>query len=603
MLHAAAGTHHLADARRAGAAVLDTTALRPQRLQRKCLDACSYADVCLSSRDGLLVPDTTQLEPAWRSEFGASGWLHNRSKPSGLRLLPLQPWRSRRARDQNQARTGREAGLLYLKGDVLTVNCWRQALHRTNPSHLLVSYSLLLQAAVDGEVGRRTRGAPLAAIVFHQCPGGAHGAPTPWPFASAVWRVIETRLREAKLTDASTQLLTLTAEHTFGGSAYGSPRRLPGVDEPLVCAQRLHAIEPTYRFLAKMDDRVLTAWREGYTREYNRRLPAGSPDAIREMPRSLPADIQLPSPRVMRRVEAAKGRNGSTCGTACARSLRVALWQRSAGSANGRRHIHGEATIAALVSEVTDEPLLQRVPSENMSWVEQVQLARAADVILTAHSSALVNLVFADTATAVIEMSAIHVDGTFCGSAGPLVRGYFMSYGHLPLGPAPQQHAMSGGGAALRPDFTLVKAMDRCHFERKRDNGKFTCPTADLKNSDLLVNEQRLRADLHAAASLLCSCDQKEREQLQRLAQQACFPNEPLHSWRAKPQRRGRSRRLGGGRGTAAKPKPATTRRAKTAGKSGGKTAGKSGGKSDGKSGGKSGGKDPRKTAVAKWSH
>ena len=401
--------------------------MHPQRLQNCSQpgEICSFRDVCLSSADGILVPSVPTLDSAWRAEFGINGWLHNQRKPTGQRLLAWDEIRSARSPVPE---------LLYIKGDVFTVNCWRQALGRTNPSHLLQGYARLLQvqrgtgrvttpastppspftlspypqAAVDGEITRRTR--RLAAIIFHQCAGGPHGVPRAWEFGSAVWRIVERHLLSVGLVDASTSLFTLSQPSTYNArQARKRQGKRPGSGDVVLCAQKLHTGKPSFSHIGRMNEPVLRAWRSGYVAEYNSRLPAGSSLLIDAVPEARSVDLTRPSPRVAARMLPAAVGNASSCGGSCSRQLRVMLWQRSASSQNGRRHLFKESTIARLVAEISDIPMVLRVPSESMSWSEQVRLVRSADIIMTAHSSALANVAFADTATAIIELGAIHV--------------------------------------------------------------------------------------------------------------------------------------------------------------------------------------------------
>ena len=103
---------------------------------------------------------------------------------------------------------------------------------------------------------------------------------------------------------------------------------------------------------------------------------------------------------------------GGTCGSRCSRRLKVVLWQRDEKSANGRRKLFGVAAVAELVRQISHVPLRVIRPSSSMPWVEQVRLVRSADVIISAHSSGLVNVIFAHPATVVIELQAVHTDGT-----------------------------------------------------------------------------------------------------------------------------------------------------------------------------------------------
>ena len=131
------------------------------------------------------------------------------------------------------------------------------------------------------------------------------------------------------------------------------------------------------------------------------------------------------------------------------------------------------------------------------------------------------------------------VDGTFCLSGRKLVRGYLMSYGHMPL-----ERTNGTPSMDAVPDFGLIKAMDRCHYDK---SATFKCPSVELKNSDLLISTERLRADLRAAATILCSCSTEERRALQSLADESCFANVPLHSARSRRFQYGDASPPGGG--------------------------------------------------------
>ena len=130
---------------------------------------------------------------------------------------------------------------------------------------------------------------------------------------------------------------------------------------------------------------------------------------------------------------------------------------------------------------------------------------RSADIIISAHSSGLVNLVFAHPAIVAIELQAVHTDGTFCRNGRRFVRGYLMSFGHLPV---------DANGTA---DYAAIQDVDSC-------TAGGACKTyGRIKSADLLVDTVRLRADLRAADTLLCGCSTAERRKMQRRAQ--CFMN------------------------------------------------------------------------------
>ena len=421
----------------------------------------TYGDVCVSGKDELLVPDQ-HLDPQWRAELQLA---HTIRPLESLRLL-------RNLTHHNS--------YILVEGDVAVVNCFRQLLSRTNPFHLLSGYTTLLQAIEDGELAERIAHRQLSAVVFHQCSGGAHAQP-PWELAQVVWRVIERKLLAAGLVNALTNLVTLGA--TVGSAGAQASKH----GELTVCGRRLHALQPSYHYIGRHGATVLRSWHEGWVAEYNSRLPEHAAQRI-----NVPtADDIAETP-------------GGTCGSRCSRRLKVVLWQRDEKSANGRRKLFGVAAVAELVRQISHVPLRVIRPSSSMPWVEQVRLVRSADVIISAHSSGLVNVIFAHPATVVIELQAVHTDGTFCVNGRRFVRGYLMSYGHLPV---------TTNGTA---DYAAIQGVDRCAAVGE-------CKVGPIKSADLLVDTERLRADLHAADTLLCSCSTAERRKMQKLAQ--CFRN------------------------------------------------------------------------------
>ena len=112
--------------------------------------------MCVSSRDGLLVPSSQPIEPKWRT---LSAPLH----PRHVGKDDLRGLRQQR-----------------LRGPVLLVCCWRQHRFRSNPAHLLYGYGTILTAAVQGSVPRN-----LSAVLLHQCP-----AIGKWPLAVAISNIV-----------------------------------------------------------------------------------------------------------------------------------------------------------------------------------------------------------------------------------------------------------------------------------------------------------------------------------------------------------------------------------------------------------------------------
>ena len=475
---------------------------------------CEYEAVCLSNRDGVLVPNVSTIDPTWRQSFDPiDGWRINTSKGANLaeRLMPV--WR---------LQTMPPAAYHTIRGRALVFSCWHQLLSSANPSHLMHGYGWLLQAVLDLNASRGRAVLPFRSIdtlVFHQCP--RHADSSSWSFARGVWRLLGKFAAERGLLRRSlrhTNVITLGArrrDHFHSKRSAWINRRWMTLDDTVVCFEHAHVPQR----------RSINTWlgREGVAeRRAWQQLVAGFVSSI-----GLPANGSdtLAKQAATRTQSAVAGTSRTPSTThscdraACAAGLRVAIWRRGIDGAGGSRNFANIDALVALVRRFTRVEARVITASRETSFEEQVRLFQSFDILITPHGSQLTTLLVAPPSVVVIEVQPTHYDGTFCKNAGKLVAAYIMSYGHTPTA------VREDGSSTGTPDARLLAFMNSSCGR----NLSLPCERNEIKKRDVLVNTTQLRRDLERAVGVHCACSKAERARAtRRAATRRCLPNANL---------------------------------------------------------------------------
>ena len=407
-------------------------------------DWCSYTGVCVSSRDGVLVPNRSVLDVAWRQLLHPrTGWRRESQNWDNLaeRLMPVNILS--------------RPHVYVARGGTLVISCWRQPLGRKNPSHLMHGYGWLLQAALDS--GRYFLPHSVGTIVFHQCP--RHAEVSDWPFVKTVWEMLGPFAVEKRLLTNSlsqTNIITL-------GSHTGLWNRERPSNEMLLCTERAHVQQRLATWLGRQGKHESKAWYRLTASRWSQQH-VGS----------------------VMRITAGKEVLRQQGGGSCQAQLRICIWRRSNDSA--RRSFVNHANVTRVASAFTSQEVRTLSASAATPLLEQVRLFRSFDILITPHGSHLATLMFGDPSAVIIELQPVHFDNTFCVNGRSLMKAYVMSYGHLPSTPDGQQ-----------VDAALEAEMARCH---KGPN--VACSRGVIKNRDMFVEIDHLRSALTQAVSARC---------------------------------------------------------------------------------------------------
>ena len=141
--------------------------------------------------------------------------------------------------------------------------------------------------------------------------------------------------------------------------------------------------------------------------------------------------------------------------------LRVAMFQRDGSASNGQRKILNVHAVHDAVRRVVGVHTRLLSLHGGTPWEAQLEAFRSFDLLITAHGSHLVNLLYSRRHTAVIEMQPLHIDGTFCKNGPQHIEAYIMSYGHAP---AARSNA-STTRTHPAPDPELMSEIARCHAD------------------------------------------------------------------------------------------------------------------------------------------
>ena len=416
---------------------------------------CLVGNVCLSQRDGVLVPNVSGAASLAELDGGRDA-KQRITLPWRARVLPMSHFRRLR-------------NVYYAQGKTYAAGCWRQDFARRNPAHYMIGYGKLFAAAHDN----RTHIVPrdIDHLVFHQCPPRA---PEDWEWAQNMWSIIESESNSRGLwKPGKPNIITL-------GQPSVDVSQLPAKDDLVICAERM-TIErvnlPTY--LGVNHPSMVRHWHRAVEQRLHVNAAANT------------ATPQSQNP----------GREGCTgCVNESRTALRIGIFRRTEGK-SGLRRIRNLDEVQALAASFTRVPVKVFTLTSKSSFEEQLWAFRSLDLLITPHGSQLANMLFAPR-TVFIELQAAGADVSFKVNGGRLVAGYILSLGHLPVEEASARQ-LKAQPCNIGVDRGLVRLMSTCFQGAWAKNCSFT-DKRRLTNTDIFVNLTRLSADLATAVAIRC---------------------------------------------------------------------------------------------------
>ena len=451
---------------------------------------CRFRNVCVSNRDGILVPDLPLALARQRELFGSDGWYRwGSAVPVALRLM-------RPAALLNKTR------FYWAQGTVLVACCWRQgALSSSSPSHTLYGLGTVFEAAL----GRPRLVGSVDTLLLHQCTDtplrSRHGVAAwmhgpGWSWGSTLWQHVHGAM-QTRWPEAASNLVTLGRRNPTSS--------LPSADDVVVCGDEVWVPRMTATYLGTNSPATVAAWRSHIAPWLNR---SGAAEEAQSIPFSTP-----PPGSAHRRMVA--------CTRGCSSGLRVAIFQRVDGKW-GRRFILNVERAVAVAQAYVSFPVRVITVTSQTPVLEQARLFQTFDVLISAHGSHLANMIYANEHAVIIELQAVPgaADTSFRSNALRVVGGHLMSYGHTPAGDAQRVgRANAASGASL--DCVLARRMRPCWWGPRKGTG---CKggSSQFKNVDLLVDVGRLRAAVERAIVTFCARKPRHLQAYERVNVSGC---------------------------------------------------------------------------------
>jgi len=318
---------------------------------------------------------------------------------------------------------------------MFVLNCWRQKRHVTNPAHFFMGMGKLFVHSSYNESFL-----PFDTVLYHHCPstGG-------WPWGEFVEELIwDYATSRGAVLDVGAGGQKIVLPYEEGGDIANST---------VICGKAVYQ-EPfsVALFLGHNKPEDIRAWRKLVQRKFNL------------------SNVSPTSAGVISRYD----RN-------CVKSLKVAAWKRTEGSA--LRHMTNMAQVKNLVADYTDIPLIVLNSHSKMLPKDQISVFRSFDILISTHGAQLTNMVFGRENAAYIEVVAVPNDW-FIRNGRSFAKAYIHSVGHLP---------------ANNPNLT--KKMESC-LSTAEECDRVT--KWQFRQTDLIVNISILKRDLEDALAVLC---------------------------------------------------------------------------------------------------
>ena len=255
-------------------------------------------------------------------------------------------------------------------------------------------------------------------------------------------------------------------------------------EEAITCFESLHAL-PWHigSYAGEIDDHKI--WKGYSTDVLQQTMSVGG---IHIPPWPVANVTSARPPQVLKEVLADGTPVALACNRTCADNLRIGVWDRT--EAHHPRHIVNLKEVVDMLAGYTSNQVLVYSLNSKTPAVEQLQRFLAFDIMVTPHGSHMTNMVFSNKDAVVVEVMCIHADNSLCFNGGKWTRGWIQSLDHLPV-----------KEGEMKADRVAVQEMHQC-----KHNTTFDCPRERFKNSNILVDLERLRMDFELAIGLRCNC-------------------------------------------------------------------------------------------------
>jgi hypothetical protein len=439
--------------------------------------------VCLSNRDGVLVPDIAAVSARERARFDSDGWYRWATKPVALRLVHPAALVKNRTR------------FYWSQGTLVVACCWRSSAHGHSPSHALYGLGTIFEASL----GHTRLAGAVDTLLLHQCSDAllrqnegiaAWIDGPPWSWGNALWQHVHSAMR-ARWPDTASNVVTLGARHPTSS--------LPSSGDVVVCGGDVWVPRMTGHYFGSNRGATVAAWRSQIAPWLNRTGVAGEA-------RSTPFNVQPARVPTLRMAVCTKG---------CSSGLRVAIFQRVEGMW-GQRSIANIERVVAVAQTYVGHPVRVISVSSQTSVADQVRLFQSFDVLVSTHGSQLANMIYANKRAVIIELQAIpgSADSSFEKNAWAVIGGHLMSYGHMPAAGVHNAGQTNATGRAAI-NCVLARRMRPCWWWQQQggcsDGG---AAGTIFKHSDLIVDADRLRAALDRAMAIRCASERVPRQLL-----------------------------------------------------------------------------------------
>ena len=441
------------------------------------------SNVCLSPRDGWILPLPPGSDPA-NNPVGLAALFD----PDTLQHKQAMKWLSGPdiPRAMKHADFVRLKNVRHVPGESAAVNCYRCDEGTSNPAHYLMGYTRLFEGSLLRKVPK------LTTLVFHQCMPRRLFA-----LGALYWKYVARRLTEAGrwYGEDATNLITIGANLDGGWSAGPSKMTQPGDD--VTCFESLHAdLWHTGSYLLDEEDRRV--W-HSYSREASEgaHLHGSVPVVWDTSPATAITAPHILPPAPLNYTVHKRLRDGSLapleCSHACTDNLRIGVWHRTEG--NHMRRFTNEDDVVAMLQNYTRLPvklysLNSRTPAE-----EQMVKFAEFDLMVTTHGSQMTNMVFSKENATVVEVMAVPFDQSICSNAVAWSKVWIQSHGHTPATNGQPNHRLVS--VIYNITHGLVSSASAS------ENG---LEYEGYKNTDLIVDLERLKEDVELAIAKRCDC-------------------------------------------------------------------------------------------------
>ena len=416
---------------------------------------CKLSNVCFSNKDGMLVFEVPGLDiKAYSDRFYEYDPL----------LLAVKPWVIPKEAYLNLKN-------VFFTKSLLVLNCYYQPADNFNPFHTLAAFGKLL-ATSTGDYGPG-QNYTFDMLLYHKCPNFDS-----WPWAREVDKMIFADAANKGLITtpfSSENDVKLILPHVFS-----HPSVLLDQDV-VICGETVYQ-DPTtnYNWFGGNAPSVISRWRsllQNYIEEAAHKNDTTTATNNNNKIAPSSAKDNLRQPHIY---------------SSCSRSLRVAVYRRSGGTA--LRKFVNLRDVEELVKEYSDRPPTIVTTGVSMPLRDQMSIFRSFDILITPHGSHLTNMVLGSNSTAYIVLTPVYIDNKISRQAHLWLKKYIESFGHMPYNVSKRSRKAMVRSCSRH--FPGLEAFSPCPWPYKY---------SEFLQTDLVVNITTLRGDLETAIEALCS--------------------------------------------------------------------------------------------------